>query len=382
MATLTPTVQKVRQALLTELEQVSAQGGKVLSLYIDLDPTEFAVAPARQTEVNSLLNEAAELVERLDQESKKSLRQDLELVRRFLTGNDDWAEEARSVAVFAASAANLFQVVKLPESLPTAVFIEDAPYVAPIREMLWDGKWCVVLMDRRTAKIYVGSPAKLRELEETEDVVHGRHSAGGWSQARYGRSVEEDVQDHLKNVADRLLALQKRMDFDHIVFGTQEELWPRIREVLHSYVEEDLVGRIDVDTQHVSVEDLEREIEKLAAQEQKERERALIEKLREGLGGASLAAAGPRDVLRALNEARVETLLVAQGFTGRAAVCSKCGFLGEEAGECPVDGERMRPAALVDAGRDRADETGAETFVVQDPESLKEFGSIATILRF
>ncbi|MDQ4149330.1 MAG: hypothetical protein M3164_04975 [Actinomycetota bacterium] len=382
MAKLNPTVQKARRDLLRKLDAAKSDGGKTLSIYLDLDPTEFAVAPARQTQVNSVLNEASELVDRLDQEHKKVLIQDLELVRGFLEENDDWSAEARSIAIFVSSAGKFFNVVKLPEPIRRGVFIEDAPHTLPIKDILSAESWCVVLVDRRTARFFVGSPTELRELDETVDDVHSQHSAGGWSQARYERSVEEDVEDHLRNVVDRLLRLEKRTDFDHIVIGTNEELWPRIREKLHPYVAEDVIGRIDVDTQNADSEELQNVLQSLASQYEQQREQALIERLREGLGNNSRAAAGPDDVLRSLNEARVERLLVADGYMGEVKFCPKCGFLTQDGDECPLDGERLQTATLVDKASERTEEIGGETFVVRDPEALKDFGSIAAILRF
>lgn len=378
----TPKVQKARAALVRKLSRINS-GGKVLSVYIDLDPTEYATPPARESQINSLANEAEELVESLDQQASKPLRDDVQRVREFLLGDTDWSSEARAVAVFASSEKGLFEVVKVAEPLPRGVFVDERPHVQPLREVVEQGKWCVALVDRRNARIFVGSPAALNEYDQFEDKVHGQHQQGGWSQARYQRSVEEDVEDHLKNVADRLMKLHQSRDFDHIVIGANEELWPRISERLHSYVAERVIGPIDVDVQMEDVDQLQEKLKEIQAEQEKERERSLLEDLRRGLAKDSRAAAGLSLVLGGLNEAKVDTVLAAEGYDPPGTVCPRCGYLSESAQECPVDGERMEHAeSILDEAMEKAEETAATWVVIREPGALEQEGSIAALLRY
>src|SRR5437762_2027643 len=62
-------------------------GGKVLSVYVDLDPSEFATAPARAMAITSVLDEAERELRdapQLDRGARAGLRSGLERVRRFL----------------------------------------------------------------------------------------------------------------------------------------------------------------------------------------------------------------------------------------------------------------------------------------------------------
>jgi peptide chain release factor subunit 1 len=382
MATLTPKVQRARVGLLRKLSELDSNG-KVLSLYIDLDPAEFATPSARESQINSLLSEAAGLVEQLDERSRKSLREDIELVREFLLGENDWSSDARSVAVFASSEDDLFDVVKLPEPAQRGAFVDDGPHVLPMREAVAQDKWCVVLVDRRHSRLLVGSPIRLKEYDETEENVHGQHDQGGWSQSRYARAIEEEVEDHLKSVSDRLLRLHKSMDFDHIVIGASDELWPRIAERLHPYVTEDVIGRIDVDVQNAGLDELQDELKNLEALVEQEREESLLEELRMRLGNDFRAASGLTRVLESLNEAKVATLLIAEGFDAGGTVCPKCGFLSEDARQCPVDGEpTQETVSIVEKMIERAEEMSAESVIVRSPSALATLGSVAALNRF
>src|SRR5215212_7096226 len=72
---------------LRRLAQTRPAQAKVLSLFLNLDPREFATAPARSTEVRSMVDRAARMVrddESLTHAERASLRADLERVQAEL----------------------------------------------------------------------------------------------------------------------------------------------------------------------------------------------------------------------------------------------------------------------------------------------------------
>jgi peptide chain release factor subunit 1 len=380
-----PNVSVADPALIRRLADVEPDG-KVLSLYLSLDPSEFASATARQSLVNSVLNNALGQIEKIETEERKTLRDDVELVREFLLTDADWAGDAAGMAVFCSSSRGLFDVVKLPEVVETSAFLDDAPHVLPMAgvvEPSQTDEWCVALINRRGTRIFLGSPSKLRELEPLEDEVPGRHDQGGWSQARYVRAIEEDVEDHLKRSCARLLDLHTQGCFARLVIGATQDLWPRIIGRLHPYVAEKLAARIEVNTQkNVGVAELQAELEGIAAAEEERRERGLLERLREEIGRGGRAAAGLPRVLACLNEARVEVLVVQEGFDAAGILCPRCGWLGESGERCPVDGETVEPAqSIVEKAVERAVGMAAQCERVS-PDELKDVGGIAAILRF
>src|ERR671931_1593039 len=88
--------------VLRRLAELRLDRPLVLSLYLDLDPTEFATPPARATAARSLLDEAdRRLRERdgLSHQDKVDLRASLERARGYLEG-DLAADGSRAVAVF------------------------------------------------------------------------------------------------------------------------------------------------------------------------------------------------------------------------------------------------------------------------------------------
>src|SRR4051812_7903755 len=94
---------------LRELAETRSVQGKVLSVFINLDPREFATPPARATEISSVLDEAGRTIRdhtALTHDERMALTEDVERVRdRLRNSNGVDTEGARGLAVFASRPA-------------------------------------------------------------------------------------------------------------------------------------------------------------------------------------------------------------------------------------------------------------------------------------
>src|SRR3954453_8915564 len=251
-------INELRDDRLRELTRIHPSGARVLSLFVNLDPGTFAAPPARATEISSLIDDARRRVrgdDGLSHEERKALDEDIERADAFL--RDFSPKGAHGLALFACGPADLFEAILLPRPVQTRAAITDSPFIEPLVELLCtSGNWMVVLVNRQVGRMLRGDRDHLDELPVVEDEVHGQHSQGGWSQARYQRSVDEDVQDHLKNVADALFVHFKRHSFDHLLLGGPTDALPEFEGKLHAYLKERLAGRIDIDVENSSADDV------------------------------------------------------------------------------------------------------------------------------
>src|SRR5437763_5313923 len=211
---------------LRELADIRPEGAKVLSLYLNLDPTEFASAQARTTEMSSLLDEADRRLrdgDSLTHDEKAHLREDVDRVRAYFSSTDFSAKGAHALAIFCSGPAGLFEVIKLPRPVDTGVAINDAPFIEPLADLAFTGSWGVFLISRKMARILRGSRDGLEEIARITDDVHGWHDQGGWSQARYQRGIPKEADDHVKHAADVLFRRFRRRPFDKLLIGCPEE---------------------------------------------------------------------------------------------------------------------------------------------------------------
>jgi hypothetical protein len=353
----------------------------VLSLYLNLDPSQFATPPARKTSVRSLIDEAERrLRERngLTHDDKTALQASLERASAFLQ-NDLPSDGAHGVAVFASVRGDLFEALKLPRSVPNRVAIGHSPLVGPLARLERRERWCLALVNRRDARIFRGSPDGLREIEQIHDLVFGQHDQGGWSQARYQRGIEKEKDDHLKNTGDALMRHFKRQPFERLILGGPREVVTDFEQKLHHYLRERLAGRIEVDVEHSSPDQVLEAARPLIEELEQKREQEALEKLGER------GACGLDEVLPPLNERRVELLILDEQFGGVTGVqCLECGWLGLEGERCPADGsELVELDDLTDAMIELSVQQSADLLAVRHERgALEAHGGAAALLRF
>src|SRR5688500_9124648 len=302
---------------LRRLAQIKPERGRVLSVILNLDPAEFATPPARSTAVTSVLTQAAHRIEDadgLDHDERSALREDVERVREALMASDLAQNGTRAVAVYACKPADLLEVVRITRSVESIVVLDRSPYLEPLVAEAHEERWCVLLANRRNARFFIGDGGSLEETDRVEDDVHSQHDQGGWSQARYQRGVEKEKDDHLVHVADVAFGAYKRRGFDRLLVGAPEELVGELEQKLHPYLRERIAGRLHLDVENSSIEDV-RGAAKSAIEDWRRRcEREALDRLTEGAGRGGRGAAGLAGARQALNERRVEMLPVGDGW--------------------------------------------------------------------
>jgi peptide chain release factor subunit 1 len=353
----------------------------VLSLYLDLDPSEFATPPARATAVRSLLDEAERRVRErnnLSHEDRMDLEATLRRASVFLERNLP-TEGAHGVALFASEPVNLFEAIKLPRPVSNRVAIGRSPLVAPLARFERRERWCVALVSRRDARIFRGSPDGLREIEQIHDTVFGQHDQGGWSQARFARGIEKEKDDHLKNTGDALLRHFKSRPFQRLLLGGPNEVIKDFEGKLHGYLRDRVAGRIGVHVDGASPARVLEAARPVFEKVEREHEAKALERV------GDRGVTGIEEVIAALNERRVEVLLLDEQFSGVSGVrCSDCGLLATEGSSCPADGAPMVDLDdLTDAAIELAVQQSAEVLAVRhNREALDSHGGAAALLRF
>ncbi len=349
------------------------QGHLVISLYLDLDPERFATAPARASQIRSLIDGAARDVDRrsdLSHDDRSALREDLDRVRDYLLSREPPFQGARALAVFCSGREDLFETVQLPRPVEGRVIIEHSPYVEPMVATAGQRRWAVVLASRRDARMFSGTADALEERHSFHDDVHGQHDQGGWSQPRYERSVEKEVDDHLRRVAELLDRSARRQRFDRLALGGPSEIVPRLQGMLSEEVRGRLVqGRVEVDVASSTGDQVQAALSPLVEEDEKRLESEALDRLRAGVGGSGRAVGGPEGTLAALNERRVEKLLLAPDFDGQGHRCPSCGLLTVDGdGTCPADGTTLEDVEhLREAAVEAALAQDAEVMVVRTP---------------
>ncbi len=366
-------------------------GHPVISLYLDLDPQRFATAPARAAQIRSLIDQAARelgATNGLSHDELVTLRADLQRVDDYLSSRGVGGNPfkgAGALGVFCSGQDDLFEVIQLSRPTPGRVVIGRSPYVEPLVSALQQRRWLVALVSRRLGRVLGGSLDQLQEQANFDEWVHGQHDQGGWSQSRYERSIEKDTDDHLRRVAEGVNQRFREDRFDRVAMGGPVEIVPRLESHLSAEVKACLApGRIEVDLSSAGDDEIRHALAQLVLEDEKQCERDALDRFAAGVGSGGRGVGGPADTLEALNERRVQTLLLEPGFDGHGARCQACGLLMlESEGRCPADGgsleklEHLREGAI-----EAALGQGADVLVVRHYPDLGPFQGIGAVLRF
>lgn len=384
-------VNDLTEERLRKLAEVHAAERSVLSLYLDLDPAQFATAPARATEIVSLLDRARREIECAERShsEQRALRAVLGRADEMLRDEQGWAQGARSLALFLCEPLGLEEMLRLPQPLSSQAVISNTAFIAPLAESGVAGRICVALVDERFARVLRGSAERLHELMSFGDPVHGRHDQGGWSQARYQRSQHEEAEAHLRHTGQVLHELLRVAPYECLLIACTEPLWPRVLNALPSDVRALVYERrVSLNVGDAGVEDVVAAAAPVLAEERRAHEDAVLEQLRARSGrndeeNDGRVAVGLQAVLRALVERRVGVLLYDSGLRAAGVACTRCGWMGVEGRRCPVDGEPLqeRPNVVEDAVQ-AAIAQSAEVLPLRERPELGPLRGMAATLRF
>ena len=105
-------------------------------------------------------------------------------------------------------------------------------------------------------------------------------------------------------------------------------------------------------------------------------------RLRDGVGAGTKATAGLVDTLAALNDRRVATLVLSDGYAESGWRCA-CGALAAKGPQCPVDGEAMEHVAdVLNDAVDAALGQGCHVEVCVGNADLDVLGRVGALLRY
>ena len=333
------------------LLEATAGEHPVISVVFDLNPAEFATAPARATQATSLLDAAHNLEtadQTLNHDARQAIRSDLERLKTYLGSDDLPVSGAGALAIFVSQGSGLFETVALSRSSTSSIYLDREPHIEPVVIEPAAQRWCAVLVSSRDVTVDIGAGATVVTRSTGSDYVRGHSQSDGNDE----RGREQDIEGHLIAVSQRLAADHRAGRFDVLAIGGPVDALTGLEGRLPDELRSALVGRLEIDLSAATEADVAAAVGRLLAHTYAEAQEQKLAAFKDqlaaarGQDGPPRAVAGIPAVLEALTEQRVETLLLADDFHAAGARCSKCRMLlPSDVSECPVDGTATAPVA-------------------------------------
>ena len=371
---------------LRDLAGFEAEKGCAISLYLDLDPHLTPTPADAATRLHSLLDEAAkgDGANRRDMthDQREGLKADFERIRDFYA-LEFIRNGARGLAIFSSGLDNIWRPLPLTEAVPDEVRVGRKLYLAPLVPLVGRGEGAlVVVVGRELGHFYRLRGGRLEDFVDRTEEQPGQHDQGGWSQARFQRHIETLVQEHLREVADELDRLVRRLGAVQVVVVATEETRAEFEELLSHEARAAISGWTAAEA-HASPAELLEVATPVLERYRAEKETELVDRWHEEVGRRGRASAGWADTLEAASDARVELLLFQDGVAHKAFRCPSCGRVAVAGGKCPLDGTSMEES---DEGLDLAlHQTlvhGGRVWAVQHRQDLDPVEGIGALLRY
>jgi peptide chain release factor subunit 1 len=357
-------------------------GLPVTSLYLDVDGRRYPRRGDYVRRGEELAGKAREGADRRSRRGFASVSGDVQRITGFLNDDLDRKGPVRGVAMFSCSGAGRWEAVPLSQSVRDRTVVAPRPHVLPLESILEMAEtFCTALIDRAKARILMSSLGEIEEVSHILDEVPGRHDQGGWAQGRLQRHIEDHVQRHLKHVADTLLRIHERRRFDRLVLSGSDETVAELERELHDYVRRTVIGRLSVPMSASEPEILERVMALERTLEDRREREAVDRVVAEASAGTGRAVTGMAPTLAAVEENRVDTLVIRDGLEADGVRCPSCGHLATTGSRCAVCGAATQEVSdLAEEVVEAALRHRCVVETVHDGVAL--IGGIGALLRF
>lgn len=228
----------------------------------------------------------------------------------------------RGIAIFAGLGEKpLFETVELAVPFnDNEIFVTGRPYVFPlVRALEQNPKYAVLWADTNKADIYVfGGENRIRSENTADDKVGtiqnevtNRSQVGGWSQARYQRSIDNFHLQHAKEVVAELEQVVRDRHIEKLVLcGDEASIMPVLRPQLSKPLEEKVVATVNM-SQYDSPEDIRAKTSAVLSDENDELDAMKVQDVEDAAkAAAGMGTLGVEDTLRALANGQVQELVM------------------------------------------------------------------------
>jgi peptide chain release factor subunit 1 len=365
---------------LQELVDFHTKESSVLSLYLNVDPTQHTKDEYKLT-LKSMLKGVA----------KEAPAKDLAEVEKYFDFQYDW--QGKGVAIFSCLEEDFWRAYPLAVPIENHVFVADSPYIKPLTDVLNEyERYGVVLVDREGARLLLFHQGELEETDGTlgEEVKRTKHGGGsaagrrGGLTARTSRHEEEITQRNLKEAAELTARFCEGGRCSRIILGGTDETLTQFQGLLPKELQEQVVGGIPLDMAASETEVRDRSLEVIQEVDRRRKEELVEQLITAATSKGGHGALGLDDTLAVVQEGRAHILVVAEGYVATGYGCQNCGYIAaHELKECPFCGGKMAPIEdTVNTIVRKAIESGVEVEVIKGCAALEKAGSIGAILRY
>jgi peptide subunit release factor 1 (eRF1) len=373
-----PEMTELTEAAIRALAQFRGEDAPVTTCYLDVDGRRWLRHQDVERELDILLRRA-----RQDANGNRSVQTDLRRIEDYVKRGFD-RSSTRGLAFFSCSAHDLWRVISLPVPVHSRVVINDLPAVGQLEAVVHDYESIgVLLVDKQRARIFVFELGELSERSEMFDELPREVDVRGEKErGTVDHHTDALLAQHVRRAAAAAWDAYQAHHFAHLVVGAPDELATAVEAALHPYLRERLAGRINL-AMSSGLEEVRAEAVRTEIAIERRREAEIVTRLRQAVATGRRGASGLAAVLAALNDRRVERLLVSRGYAAGGWRCASCARLEIVGRACPVcEREMQQLDDVVEEAMEEALGQSCRVEICVDNADLDVMGRIGALLRY
>ncbi len=366
----------INQVQLQELLTYNSNGHMVLSLYLDTDTAQDSRENIKQ-QMRGMIRDA----ELHNTESAQ-------MIERYLDHTFAWSKPG--LALFCCGEQDYLQGFETAVSFRNRLRVGPKPYIKPLAHLLdFYAHYGVILVDSIGARFF---EYHLGELQHTEGFMgeemqkvkkgsgssaHGmRGGAGG------GRHEEEVVNRNLREAADAANHYFANKAIRRLFIGGTAQSVAHFQELLPKQMRSCIAGTFPMDM-NASEHEVRAQTLQLLGKVNARQEETMVTQLMEAKARGSQGVVGLDETLQAINDRRVQTLIISDGFRAPGYFNESSGFVVANLAKSPISPEELTPVDdVVDIALNFTMSQGGHAEVVNNNPLLEENGRIGAILRY
>jgi hypothetical protein len=221
---------------LRRLAELHGPDRAFVSIYLS-GPESLSGLPDRMARIESLLDDQPDELEHF--------RRSMEMAQTWLAGHDVVEPGA---CVFACWPLDFIEGHALPVKVEDRLRIDSSPFIWPLAEIFDEYEsYVVIVADNSRARLLLVRTAVPSEEDTVRGDVKNRVKKGGWSQQRYARRREKQLEQYVKEIVDGLASLDEQHTFGRVILLGGKETLEAIEAQLPPALADKVVGRKGVD---------------------------------------------------------------------------------------------------------------------------------------
>jgi peptide chain release factor subunit 1 len=361
-----------------ELSEIYDERDVYLSIYL----------PTSSRDEDSLnesyfLSRSRAITKALKGEVARMFEETLELSREHVTHAPVRGEKGR--IIYASAPLGFLHIYRIGVEPERKMVLDTSPFLLPLARLRDDYEdYAILLMDSQQAKLFVVE-SRVMKVQGTDSIdLMNKHKKGGMSQMRFNRLRRGAIHSFVSELVEDLEGLQEMDDIRGIVLAGPGEAKKQLLETLPPHIKEMVLGVEDISMDVPEGELLDMG-ERVTREDELRVEKDCVEELRCRIMKGLPSAYGAQKVKAALNEARVNILLLLDNASIPGWICERCQNIHEREApppKCPHCGGPTSPVDVVEELYELSQRTRADVEFIEESDFLSSLGGIGAILRY